>query len=401
MAENGANAPEATPSTSADLDSPADITDLVPAAPAPPPGIPEAEAKKAEAAAEAIAGRILGAPDDRSAVREATRLGEGIESRTNDHFRLMRTSLGQVMDRMARGESQSIPGDLKKLREVMDEINPYPALEQLKRGQNAGFFSRLFRRIPGVGKVLADIAQRYESVQTQVDAIIQSLEAGGDKLLENSIELEERYKNLKAMQADLKLRAYQLQQILARLDGAKGELTDAHQQAMLEKATAKILRRLQNLRVTENAFAQFFITMNTTLDNHENLREAVRSMTGLTRPVLENGLALKIAQQEERQIAEALSASQDYLGSLMVSVAEESMDNAARTAEVTSQPLIKLRDLTRSYQVLVTRMDEAAQIEAQMSQQTRDNIVQLEIMTDELEKRAQSQERGREVGTSA
>ncbi len=47
----------------------------------------------------------------------------------------------------------------------------------------------------------------------------------------------------------------------------------------------------------------------------------------LTRPVLENGLALKIAQQEERQIAEALSASQDYLGSLMVNVANDAMDS--------------------------------------------------------------------------
>ncbi len=373
----------------------ASVRDLVPKDFRPPANVPPGDGEKVEEQANAIVEGILAAPDDRSRVREATRLGEDVQTRANENFTLMRTSLGQVMDRMARGDSKSIPGDLKRLREIMDEINPYSAIEQIRRRQTAGFFSRLFGRIPGVGKILADIARRYESVQTQVDAIIQSLEAGSDKLLENTLELEERYKNLKKMQKLLQLRAYQLQMILSRLEQALTAVTDETKRQTLQKAIAKIVRRLQNLRVTENAFAQFFITMNVTLDNHENLREAIQSMTHLTRPVLENGLALKIAQQEEREIAEALNASQEYLGSLMVSIAEDSMNNAARTAEVTSQPLIRLKDLTRSYQILMTRMDEASRIEAQMVETAKQNIVQLEQMTADLEKRSEAQEAGR------
>jgi uncharacterized protein YaaN involved in tellurite resistance len=271
------------------------------------------------------------------------------------------------------------------------------AIEQMKRSQTAGFFSRLFRGVPGVGKILSDIAQRYESVQTQIEAVIQSLDAGSDKLLENSIEIEQRYDSLKALQEQVKLEAYKLKVVAEKLEEAKSRATDPHQRRRLQKAQVRVVRRLQNLHVTTQAFSQFFITMNTTLDNHENLRDAIRSMTGLTRPVLENGLALKIAQQEEKQIAQALAQTQDYLGNLMVSVAQDSMDNAAYVAEVTNQPLVKFQDLVKSYNILVDRMDEANKIENQMMETARKNIDQLERMTSDLERRAKDQEEARET----
>ncbi|MGD9732785.1 MAG: toxic anion resistance protein, partial [Desulfamplus sp.] len=306
----------------------------------PPQGLEPSKVAQAEKIALEIANKILNEPDDRTSLRDATSIGEDIQVNANNTFKLMRTSLGQVMEQVAKGKGQNIPDDLLKLRNIMDDINPYSAIEQLKRQETAGWFSRLFSKVPGVGKILSDIAKKFESVQTQVDAIIQSLEAGADKLLENSIEIEERYKNLKNLQKELKLRSYQLQIIASKLEEVKPKLTDQTQNMTLQKAVAKIIRRLQNLKITENAFSQFFITMNTTMDNHENLRDAVLSMTHLTRPVMENGLALIIAQQEERKIAEALASSQDYLGKLMVDIAESAMDNAAMTAEVVNSPLI-------------------------------------------------------------
>ncbi|OQX11525.1 MAG: hypothetical protein BWK80_44635 [Desulfobacteraceae bacterium IS3] len=363
----------------------------------PPAGIPPAVIEESKKKADEIAGRILNAPGERSFVRDAATLGEDIQAQSNRNFTLMRTSLGKVMDQMAKGEKNNIPDDLMKLRNIMDEINPYSAIEQLKKNQTAGWFSRLFGRIPAIGKILKQIAMKYESVQTQVDSIILSLEAGADKLLENTLEIEERYKNLRLLQDELKIRGWQLQIILTTLEEARAKTNDSVREMSVRKACAKIIRRLQNLKVTENAFAQFFITMNTTMDNHENLREAVLSMANLTRPVLENGLALKIAQQDERKIAEALSSSQEYLGKLMVNIAEDAMDNAALTAEVINSPLIKLQDLTKSYRILMNRMNEASQIEARMTESAKQNIRNLEQMTAEIESQAAAQEAAREA----
>lgn len=372
--------------------------ELLPAVLEPPQGVSEGEARATEQNAEALVQAVLQSPEERAALRGVSNVGHSAQNKAGEEFKLLRTSLGKVMERMKKtGQSTSIPSDLAQLRKVMDEINPYPAIEQMKKARTAGFFSRMFRSVPGVGAVLADIARRYESVQTQVDVVIQSLESGTDKLLENSLELEERYKNLKGLQQAVKLGAYELRVLLRRIEDAKAAAGDELQRQALEKAEAKAMRRLQNLVVTEHAFAQYFVTINATLNNHENLRDAVRSMVDLVRPVLENGLALQVAQQEERQIAQALEATQDYLGGLLEGVAEESMDNAAEVARVANQPLANFKDLVRSYNILATRMDEAQQIESRMMENARQNLSELETITRELEERAETQEAGREA----
>ena len=364
--------------------------------PVPPPQAGQEELTDMAELAEALAERILSEPDDRTFIRTVTASAEGVQSLAGSEFVLLRNSLGQVMDRMSRDEDRGIPADLKALREIMDRINPYPVLERIKKARNSGWLSRALKGLPTVGRLLADIAQRYESVQTQIDAIIDSLHAGSDRLMENALELEERYKNLKVLQHEVQLQAYRLEIIWSRLDRAFGEAEDQEERQRLHRAVVRIARRAQNLRVTEQAFAQMFVTMNTTIDNHENLRDAIQAMVGLTRPVLENGLALRIAQQEEKEIALALEASQDYLGGLMTSIAEDSMANAALVADVANRPLVKFRDLLAGYQVLVNRMDEAAQIESRMLTQAKENMGQLQAMSAKLESLAQSQERARE-----
>jgi len=67
---------------------------------------------------------------------------------------------------------------------------------------------------------------------------------------------------------------------------------------------------------------------------------------------------------------------------------------------VTNQPLVRLQDLVKAYNILVNRMDEAARIETQMAVAARDNIAQLDKMTAELEKRAKAEEISREAVSS-
>ncbi|OQY54561.1 MAG: hypothetical protein B6245_21080 [Desulfobacteraceae bacterium 4572_88] len=67
---------------------------------------------------------------------------------------------------------------------------------------------------------------------------------------------------------------------------------------------------------------------------------------------------------------------------------------AALTTEVVNTPLIKLKDLAKSYQTLMSRMDEASQIEARMMGSAKENVRQLEQMTAELEERARDASQG-------
>ncbi len=348
--------------------------------------------------AEAIAVRFIESPDDRSLLRDLTAKEDDFQSNANEQFSLLRTSLGRLMGQVKEtGSSTSVPDDLKRLRNIMDEINPYTAIEEMQKAKNGWAIMRFIKRVPGVGQILADIARKYESVQSTVDAIIISLEGGRDRLTENSIELEDRYAQLKDLQVRAKAQGYKLKLIYDKLTEAEAT-ADPEVKSRLARVRAKLMRRIQNLAVTCQMFSQFFVTMNTTLDNHENLSDAISSMISLTRPVLENGLALKIAQQDEKEIAAALEATQDYLGKLMVHIAEDARDNAAYVTEVANKPLANFQDLVKSYSILKQSLQITQEKEAAMVATAEQNVAELNRMTAELEQAAKEQETARAAG---
>ncbi|MEA3514338.1 MAG: toxic anion resistance protein [Nanoarchaeota archaeon] len=359
------------------------------------PKLPADEISKADEVAQQLAATLLEDPDNRSVLREMTSLGQGSQDRCNGEFHLMRKSLGTTMKKMKSGEKNELPGNMLAMRKVMDDMNPYPALEQLKQVKDLkgvkGWMARTFKKVPKVGEILYEISVKYESLQDQVDAIVGGLRLGSDRLLENVLEIEQRYVNLQDLQKVIQLKAYQVETIWSALEKAKEQNEDDTINQKLQAAIVKSARRAQNLRITEQAFNQFFVTMNMTMDTHDSLRDGILSMITLTRPVLENGLALQVAQQEEREIAEALAANQEYLGNMMKQIATSAAENSEYVTDLVNSPLMKIQDLTDSYNILMKSMEKNESAQVKMVEGAKEAVEQLKGMSDVLEQKANAQ----------
>ena len=189
----------------------------------------------------------------------------------------------------------------------------------------------------------------------------------------------------------IQLKAYQVEMIWSALEKAKEQNEDDAITQKLQAAIVKSARRAQNLRITEQAFNQFFITMNMTMDTHDSLRDGILSMITLTRPVLENGLALQVAQQEEREIAEALASNQEYLGNMMKQIATSAAENSEYVTDLVNSPLMKVKDLTDSYNILMRSMEKNELKQSKMVEGAKEAVEQLKAMSDTLEKKANAQ----------
>ena len=104
--------------------------------------------------------------------------------------------LGQL-----EGEGAEIPRTLIELRHTMDEINPNVLSQPTGIAKWVG-------KVPGVGTVLKRIAVKYESVQTQIDHIMNGLRHGKDKLLQDNAELEQLYEQVGQAQRGVQESAY-------------------------------------------------------------------------------------------------------------------------------------------------------------------------------------------------
>ena len=64
---------------------------------------------------------------------------------------------------------------------------------------DAGWLTRMIGKIPGVGTPLKRYFMRYESSQTQIDAIVNSLEKGRDQLKRDNVTLGDDQKQMREL----------------------------------------------------------------------------------------------------------------------------------------------------------------------------------------------------------
>ena len=253
---------------------------LVPLA---PKGLDSAAESALVERAEELAGKVQAQPGDRQLSRQLGALGAREQQSAAQEINLLKTRVGTLLKEVD-GEGGEIPKALVELRHQMDEINPHVLSQPGKLG-------RLLGRVPGIGKVLKNIAVKYESVQTQIDAIMAGLRAGKDRLLQDNAELEQLYQQVKQAQLGIQQSAYVGELLWQKLDDALIDC-DPGERQKLQAMMHRVAMRVQDLRTMEQVNLQFFVSIDMTLQNNDTLAEQVDRTVMVTQNLLTVGLAI-------------------------------------------------------------------------------------------------------------
>ena len=120
--------------------------------PIPPQKLAQEDQTRIMTRATELVAQVKSDPGDREVARSLGRLGADAQQQAGAEMDLLKTRVGALLNDLD-GDAAQIPKGLLALRRTMDAINPH-ALASKPRG----FFSKLLRRAPVVGDVLADIA---------------------------------------------------------------------------------------------------------------------------------------------------------------------------------------------------------------------------------------------------
>ena len=182
-----------------------------------------------------------------------------------------------------------------------------------------GFLSKLLRRAPVIGDVLADIAVKYESVQTQIDTIIDGLRTGKDELLGDSLELERLYEQVQDAQLGVQRAAYLGELLWAELETGEEEERQPipPRRRRLEAVVHRVAMRVQDLRTMEQVNTQFFVSIDMTVQNNDHLSDAITRTVTVTQSLLTVGLAIQSALANQKKILSAVQETQQYTSDML------------------------------------------------------------------------------------
>ncbi len=345
-----------------------------------PPALPPEAISDIQTKAITLSNDFETRSQDREFMNGLMNLGAEAQQNASRKLELLKSKVGTLLSDLD-GEGAKIPKDLVDLRMMLDKINPHKI-------EKKGFFSKLLGKVPGVGERLKEIAIRYESVQTQIDVIVNNIREGRDTLIRDNISLEQLYDDVKSQQLAVQKNAYLGELIIAELEKRVASTTDPNMKQKLEMALHAIAMRVQDLRTMEQVNMQFFVSIDLTTNNNHLLAQAVDRTLTVTTNVITVGLAIAAALANQKRTMEATKATQEYAGNILASNAAAIRQQTSEIAQMYNNPVLALEKVQKSYDDLMAAMDEVEKVKRQGIDTAKQGMARLSNMSGKLAQKA-------------
>jgi uncharacterized protein YaaN involved in tellurite resistance len=371
-------------------DNPTQPTTPAEAAPPPPAALTPVKPKGLEAEDEnrlqetalQLAGEVHNSAGDRQVARRLSALGVREQQKASKEIGLLKMRVGTMLGQL-EGEGAEIPKTLIALRHTMDEINPNVL------SQPSGI-AKWIGKAPGVGKILKRIAVKYESVQTQIDHIMNGLRHGKDKLLQDNAELEQLYEQVGQAQRGVQESAYIGELLWQKIEDKLPEATDPAERQKLQAMMHRVAMRVQDLRTMEQVNLQFFASIDMTIQNNDTLCEQVDRTVMVTQSLLTVGLAIQAALASQKQIATAVKSVQESTAAMLEANAVAIGRQTTEIGEMQNNPVIALESVKKAHNSLIEAMDKMEEIRAVGTEKARAGIAELNKMSAALEPKVEA-----------
>ncbi|MDJ0316621.1 MULTISPECIES: toxic anion resistance protein [Arthrobacter] len=245
-----------------------------------------------------------------------------------------------------------VAGTLNDLRSTVEDLTPNNA--DLSVGR------KILGFIPG-GNKLAKYFQKYESAQTQIDAIIKSLMTGQDELLKDNASLAgEKVKLWETMQS---LSEYAV--FAKALDGACVEKIDATRASgqieQAQKLEADVLfpirQRHQDILTQLAVSVQGYLAMDLIRKNNLELIKGVDRARTTTISALRTAVIVAQALANQKMVLDQIDAINTTTNNMILKTSEMLKDQTVRIHQQASSSGVSVETLQKAFDNVFETMD--------------------------------------------
>lgn len=333
--------------------------------------------------------------DARSAAREAVdAMGRDLQNRSATRSRMLQAPLRDISHNTEDGGE--VARSLSDLRIEVEKLDP-SGLDT-----EAGWFTRGVGRIPGVGTPLKRYFMRYESSQTQIDAIVHSLEKGRDQLKRDNVTLADDQKQMR----DLTHLLTDQIALAQALDGSVSnvlaiEVTshDPRRQFVEEDILFAIRQRIVDLQQQLAVNQQGVLAIEIIIRNNRELIRGVDRAIDVTISALQVAVTVALALAHQKIILDKIEAINTTTSSMIAGTAERLKTQGTQIHEQASSTMLDMDALRQAFVDIDIALDEISRYRREALPAMADTIIELDDLTAQTEEAVENMERGRSATT--
>ena len=256
----------------------------------------------------------------------------------------------RMLDRPAKSmdkalfDNSPIAKSLTELRSVVEDLDP--------SRQGSLSSPRKFLGIIPMGKSVQDYFRKYQSSQTHINAIIESLYHGKDELMKDNASIEQEKVNMWALMQSLRQYIYVGQKIDERLGQKIGELeaTDPEKARVVKEELLFYVRQKNMDFLTQLAVnIQGYLALDMIRKNNLELIKGVDRATTTTIAALRTAVMVSQALSSQKLVLDQINALNSTTSSLIESTSVMLKRQTAQVHEQASVSSVDLEKLQKSF----------------------------------------------------
>lgn len=256
----------------------------------------------------------------------------------------------RMLDRPAKSmdkalfDNSPIAKSLTELRSVVEELDP--------SRQGSLSSPRKFLGIIPMGKSVQDYFRKYQSSQTHINAIIESLYHGKDELMKDNASIEQEKVNMWALMQSLRQYIYVGKKIDERLEHKIGELeaTDPEKARVVKEELLFYVRQKNMDFLTQLAVnIQGYLALDMIRKNNLELIKGVDRATTTTIAALRTAVMVSQALSSQKLVLDQINALNSTTSSLIESTSVMLKRQTAQVHEQASGSSVDLGKLQKSF----------------------------------------------------
>ena len=333
--------------------------------------------------------------DARTAAREAVdSMGRDLQTRSAGRSRMLQAPLKEISHNSEDGGE--VAKSLSDLRIEVENLDP-SGLDT-----EAGWFTRAIGRIPGVGTPLKRYFMRYESSQTQIDAIVVSLEKGRDQLKRDNVTLGDDQKAMRELTHLLTDQIALAQALDASVvDKLATEITadDPRRQFVEEDILFALRQRTLDLQQQLAVNQQGVLAIEIIIRNNRELIRGVDRAIDVTISALQVAVTVALALAHQKIVLDKIQAINTTTSTMIAGTAERLKTQGTEIHQQASSTMLDMEALRSAFADIDTALDEISRFRREALPTMAGTILELDTLTAESEQAIENMERGRTAAT--
>ena len=333
--------------------------------------------------------------DARTAAREAVdAMGRELQTRSATRSRMLQAPLKDISHGTEDGGE--VARSLSDLRIEVEKLDP-SGLDT-----EAGWFTRAVGRIPGVGTPLKRYFMRYESSQTQIDAIVHSLENGRDQLKRDNVTLGDDQKQMRELTRQLTDQIALAQALdAAVVEKLATEIgpDDPRRQFVEEDILFALRQRTLDLQQQLAVNQQGVLAVEIIIRNNRELIRGVDRAIDVTISALQVAVTVALALAHQKIVLDKIEAINTTTSSMIAGTAERLKTQGTAIHQQASSTMLDMDSLRQAFDDIDTALDEISRYRREALPTMAGTILELDQLTAESEQAIENMERGRTATT--